>query len=141
MIKELYTHSAKETMDLAKDLAHDAKPGTIIALDGDLGAGKTVFAKGYALGLGILEMVVSPTFTLMHEYKKGRLPFFHFDAYRLSEPEEMFTLGFEEYFFDGGVSLIEWAGKIRELIPPDALWIQILKDVSVNPDLRKILIG
>lgn len=140
MTREFSSFSQNDTFDIAFHLADDAQPGLILAMDGDLGAGKTVFAKGYALGLGIEEPITSPTFTLIHEYTTGRLPFYHFDVYRLSGPEEMYTLGWEEYFFGGGVCLIEWARRIEELIPEDAIWIDILSDIKKGPDYRKIII-
>lgn len=141
MTRIVETYSEDGTFDLAKDLAKYVGVGTIIGLDGDLGAGKTVFAKGFARGLGVIENVTSPTFTLIHEYRSGRIPLFHFDVYRLNEPEEMYAIGFEEYFYDDGVTLVEWASKITKLLPPRAISIRILKDPVKGADYRKIVIG
>ena len=111
------THSAEETRALAKEMAAGAVPGQIICLDGDLGAGKTVFAQGFAEGLGFSGYVSSPTFTILQVYEGGRLPLYHFDVYRIGDPEEMDEIGWEEYFFGEGVCLIEWSQLIEELIP------------------------
>lgn len=141
MPREIYTYSEQETFDLAKNMASDARPRLVVCLKGDLGSGKTVFAKGYARGLGITHTVTSPSFTLIHEYMDGRIPFYHFDIYRISSIEEMYMLGYEEYFYGDGVCLIEWAEKISEIIPEDALWICILREPASRQDTRKILIG
>ena len=135
MTKEVY--SEKETFDLAFDLAKKAKQGDIYCLCGDLGTGKTVFTKGFAKGLGIDEHITSPTFTIVNEYN-GHFPFYHFDVYRISDPEEMYEIGFDEYIFGEGVCLIEWADLIRELIPENAVWINIEKDLEKEVDYRKI---
>ena len=123
MIKESY--SENETFELARSIAENAKAGEIYCLDGDLGAGKTVFAKGFAEGLGITEPVTSPTFTIVKEYRDGRLPLFHIDVYRIRDPDEMFAIGYEEYFFGNGVCLVEWSELIEELIPDNAVHIYI----------------
>jgi len=106
-------------------LGREARPGQVIALTGDLGAGKTTLTKAIARGLGISETVTSPTFTIVKEYRSGRLPLFHFDVYRIGDVEEMYELGYEEYFFGDGVCVVEWADLIEELIPEDALKISI----------------
>ncbi|MBQ6370956.1 MAG: tRNA (adenosine(37)-N6)-threonylcarbamoyltransferase complex ATPase subunit type 1 TsaE [Firmicutes bacterium] len=106
-------------------LGREARPGQVIALTGDLGAGKTTLTKAIARGLGISETVTSPTFTIVKEYRSGRLPLFHFDVYRIGDVEEMYELGYEEYFFGDGVCVVEWADLIDELIPEDALRISI----------------
>ena len=106
-------------------LGREARPRQVIALTGDLGAGKTTLTKAIARGLGISETVTSPTFTIVKEYRSGRLPLFHFDVYRIGDVEEMYELGYEEYFFGDGVCVIEWADLIEELIPEDALKISI----------------
>ena len=106
-------------------LGEKASPGQIIALSGDLGAGKTTLTKAIAEGLGIRETVTSPTFTIVKEYRSGRLPLFHFDVYRIGDIDEMYELGYEEYFFGDGVCVIEWADLIEELIPEDAMRIEI----------------
>lgn len=136
MIRESY--SENETYEAGRELALSAKPGDIYCLDGDLGAGKTVFAKGFAAGLGINEPVTSPTFTIVREYESGRLPFYHFDVYRISDPDEMFAIGYEDYFFGDGVCLVEWSELIDELIPESAVRINITRDLGKGVDYRKI---
>ena len=136
MIKE--TYSEKETFEAGRALAESAAPGDIYCLDGDLGAGKTVFAKGFAAGLGITEPVTSPTFTIVREYGEGRLPLYHFDVYRISDPDEMAAIGYEEYFFGSGVCLVEWSELIEELIPDNAAHIRIMRDQDKGTDSRKI---
>lgn len=116
----------------------DAKPGQIYTLNGDLGAGKTIFTKGMAAGLGIEEPVSSPTFTIVQEYSGGRLPLYHFDVYRIGEPEEMEEIGYDDYFFGEGVCLIEWAELIRELLPERVISVSIEKDLEKGFDYRLI---
>ena len=118
-------HSEQEVVEYGIRLGRKAHPGQVIALTGDLGAGKTTLTKAIARGLGISETVTSPTFTIVKEYRSGRLPLFHFDVYRIGDVEEMYELGYEEYFFGDGVCVIEWADLIEELIPEDALRISI----------------
>ena len=130
-----------ETRRFAAELARSAKAGDVICLDGELGVGKTAFARGFAEGLGIEEPVLSPTFTIMRGYESGRLPMYHFDAYRIVEPEEMYELGFEEYLFGEGVCLIEWVENITEMIPKDAMHIVIEKDMNKGSDYRKITVN
>lgn len=134
------TKSAKETFELGRRLGLTAKPGTLICLDGDLGTGKTVFTKGVADGLNVTEPVCSPTFTLMQVYEEGRLPMYHFDVYRIDDPEELEETGYREFFFGDGVCLVEWAELISELIPDDCIRVKIEKDPSVSFDYRKITI-
>jgi tRNA threonylcarbamoyladenosine biosynthesis protein TsaE len=114
--------------------------GSVVCLDGDLGVGKTVFAKGVAKGLGVKEPVSSPTFTIVQEYREGRIPLFHFDVYRIEDPEEMYEIGYEEYFYGDGVCLIEWADQIRELIPETATHVLIEKDLEKGLGYRRITI-
>ena len=104
MQKTLVSRSAKETCELGRRLGLTAAPGSVFALCGDLGAGKTVFAQGFAAGLGVREPVNSPTFTILQVYDSGRLPLYHFDVYRIEEPEEMEEIGYEDYFFGDGVT-------------------------------------
>ena len=139
MIKE--THSEKETFDYAMALGQKAQPGSIYCLDGDLGTGKTVFAKGFARGLGIEEPVTSPTFTIVKEYEGGRLPLYHFDVYRIADPDEMYAIGYEDYFYGEGVCLVEWSQLIEELLPEQAVRIRIEKDPEKGFDYRRIFIG
>ena len=124
------SESEKDTYELGRSMGVTAPAGQIICLDGDLGAGKTVFTKGFAAGLGITEVVSSPTFTIIHEHSGGRLPLYHFDVYRIEDPDEMYEVGFEELFYGGGVCLIEWACLIADLIPADAVHITILRDAE-----------
>lgn len=132
--------SPQETEALGRKLAESAKKGQIFCLDGDLGVGKTIFTKGFAVGLGIKEHVTSPTFTIVNEYHDGKMPFYHFDVYRISCEEEMDDIGYEEYFFGEGVCLVEWAELVKGLIPEDALWITLEKDYTKSEDYRKITI-
>lgn len=125
MTGSVLTQNELQTKLVAKRLAECLKKG-IIALDGDLGAGKTVFAKGFAQGLGITEEIISPTFTLVREYQ-GRVKFNHFDVYRIEDPEEMFEIGWEEYLEEEAITLIEWATLIGEILPPDILSIEITR--------------
>ena len=136
MIRE--TRSSRETFELGRELGEKAVPGEIYTLTGDLGTGKTVFAQGFAEGLVIREYVNSPTFTILQVYEDGRLPMYHFDVYRIEEPEEMEEIGYEDYFFSEGVTLIEWADMIEELIPEDAHRVIILKDHARGNDFRRI---
>ncbi len=138
MEKKLESASPDETESIAIELAKEAKAGSVYTLSGDLGAGKTVFARGFARGLGIMSPVTSPTFTLVNEYKKGRLPLYHFDVYRLGEAEELYDTGFEDYLENGGVVLIEWAERIEELLPRPYFYISIEKDLSRGEDFRLI---
>ena len=138
MIRE--TFSEKETYDLGKELGAKATPGQVLCIDGDLGVGKTVFTKGFAKGLGVEDDVVSPTFTIIQIYDEGNLPLYHFDVYRIGEPEEMYEIGFEDYFYGEGVCLIEWASLIEELLPENAVRIKIEKDLDKGFDYRKITV-
>ena len=132
------TNSDKDTFEFGKQLGEKAEPGTVICLDGDLGTGKTVIAKGIAAGLGVKEPVSSPTFTVIKEYTEGRLPFYHFDVYRIEDPLEMDEIGYEDYFYGNGVTVIEWSDMIRELIPEKAMKIRLVKDLANGFDYRRI---
>lgn len=134
------TFSEKETRELGKKLAQEAQPGQVFSLVGDLGVGKTVFTKGMAEGLGITEPVSSPTFTIVQVYEEGRMPFYHFDVYRIGDPEEMDEIGYEDYFFGQGICLVEWANLIEELMPEDTIHITIEKDLERGFDYRRITI-
>lgn len=111
------SNSADETFEIGYKIGKNAKPGEIYALYADMGMGKTVFAKGFARGLMIDENVNSPTFTIVREYHSGRLPFYHFDVYRIEDIDEMQEIGYCDYFYSEGVCLIEWASLIKELLP------------------------
>lgn len=139
MIRE--TFSADETFELGRELGSKAQKGQIFALTGDLGTGKTVFAQGFAAGLGINEHVNSPTFTILQVYEGGRLPLYHFDVYRIEDPDEMFETGYEDCFYGDGVTLVEWAGIIEEMIPDTAVKVDIIKDPASGADYRRIEIN
>ncbi|MBQ2030800.1 MAG: tRNA (adenosine(37)-N6)-threonylcarbamoyltransferase complex ATPase subunit type 1 TsaE [Lachnospiraceae bacterium] len=132
--------SAEDTFRYGQMLGEKIPAGSVVCLDGDLGVGKTVFAKGVAKGLGVKEPVSSPTFTIVQEYREGRIPLFHFDVYRIEDPEEMYEIGYEEYFYGDGVCLIEWADQIRELIPETATHVLIEKDLEKGLGYRRITI-
>ena len=132
------TGSEKETLDLGYSIGKEAKPGKVYALLGDLGVGKTVFTKGVAAGLSIKEQVNSPTFTIVQVYESGRLPFYHFDVYRIGDLEEMDEIGYEDYFFGEGLCLVEWADLIKELMPKETVWVTIEKDLEKGFDYRRI---
>ena len=134
------TNSEKETWELGKQLAESAKPGQIFSLIGDLGVGKTVLTKGMAAGLGISEPVNSPTFTILQVYEEGRLPFYHFDVYRIADLEEMDEIGYEDYFYGDGICLVEWANLIEELMPENTVRITIEKDLERGFDFRRITV-
>lgn len=135
------THSPEETFKLGKSMGNKAVKGQVYALDGDLGCGKTVFTQGFAAGLGITEPVTSPTFTILQIYKEGRLPLFHFDVYRIEDPDEMDEIGYEDCFYGDGVSLVEWAVQIEDLLPEDTIHIVIRKDPEKGFDYRRISIS
>lgn len=132
--------SEKDTYEMGFRLGKEAKKGEIYCLSGDLGTGKTVFTKGFAKGLGIEEPVSSPTFTIVQEYKEGRLPLYHFDVYRIADIEEMEEIGYEDYFYGDGVCFIEWAELIKELLPNSIRNICITKDLEKGLDYRMISI-
>ena len=134
------TRSPEETFRLGEELGRKAVPGQVFTLTGDLGVGKTVFTQGLAKGLGIEEPVNSPTFTIVQVYEEGRLPFYHFDVYRIGDVEEMEEVGFEDYEMGDGVSLIEWADLIEEILPEKRTRILIEKDLEQGFDYRKITV-
>lgn len=134
------TLSAEETYEIGKEIGRSALPGSVYALIGDLGVGKTVFTQGVAAGLGITEHVNSPTFTILQVYEEGRLPFYHFDVYRIGDPEEMEEIGYEDYFYGEGVCFVEWANLIEELMPENTVTITVKKDPNKGFDYRKITI-
>lgn len=132
------SNSAEDTFAFGQKLGREAVPGEIICLDGDLGVGKTVFTQGFAAGLGIDDYVNSPTFNIVKEYEGGRLLLYHFDVYRIGDPSEMEEIGYEDYFYGQGVSIIEWPGQIEELLPKEARWVRIRKDLTKGFDYRRI---
>ena len=134
------TTKPEETYELGRQLGQKAQPGTIYCLEGNLGVGKTVFTQGFARGLDILEAVNSPTFTILQQYEDGRIPLYHFDVYRIADVEEMEEIGYEDCFYGEGVCLIEWPSLIRELLPKEAVWVLIEKDMEKGFDYRKITV-
>ena len=134
------TMAPQDTYELGKRLGKKAQPGQIYCLDGELGVGKTVFAQGFAAGLGISEPVNSPTFTILQQYDQGEVPFYHFDVYRIGHVEEMEEIGYEDFFYGEGVCLIEWSRQIEEILPEDAVRIRIEKDLNRDFDYRRITI-
>ncbi|MCR4792770.1 MAG: tRNA (adenosine(37)-N6)-threonylcarbamoyltransferase complex ATPase subunit type 1 TsaE [Lachnospiraceae bacterium] len=134
------TTSADETFELGKKFGSEAVAGSVYALDGDLGAGKTVFAKGFAEGLGITENVCSPTFTILQIYEGGRLELYHYDAYRIEDPSEMEEIGYTDYFYGDGTCLVEWPGNISEFLPDHYTMICIVRDPEKGFDNRKITV-
>ena len=132
------SNSAQETFEYGRKLGMEAQPGQVICLDGDLGTGKTVLTKGIAKGLGIDEPVVSPTFTIVQIYEQGRLPLYHFDVYRIDDQDEMEEIGYREYFYGDGVTIIEWSELIADILPKDAVKIRIYKDADKGFDYRRI---
>ena len=134
------SNSAEDTFALGKQCGQKAAAGQVYCLYGDLGVGKTVFTQGFAAGLGIKGPVSSPTFTILQVYDEGRLPFYHFDVYRISDPEEMYEIGFEEYIEGEGVCFIEWANLIEEILPEHFTEIKIEKNLEKGFDYRRISI-
>lgn len=136
----LETFSEEETFEFGKSIGENASEGLVITLSGDLGVGKTVFAKGLAKGLNINDDISSPTFTIVQIYDDGRLPLYHFDVYRIEDEDEMYEIGYEDYFYGEGVTLIEWADNIKDLIPEKHTRITINKDLQKGFDYRKITV-
>ena len=139
-ITTIETYSAEETAELGRRMGLEAKPGEVYTLVGDLGVGKTVFTQGIALGLGITEAISSPTFTIVQVYEEGRMPFYHFDVYRIGDIEEMDEIGYEDYFYGDGLTMIEWANLIEEILPEKRKEITIEKDLEKGFDYRRITI-
>ena len=134
------TRSPEETFALGEKIGRQARKGQVYTLTGDLGTGKTVFTQGVAAGLGIRESVNSPTFTIVQVYEEGRLPFYHFDVYRIGDIEEMEEIGYDDYFFGEGICLIEWAELIRDILPEKRIEITIEKDLTQGFDYRRITV-
>ena len=138
--RTIETNSPEETFALGRQIGEQAEPGEVYTLIGDLGVGKTVFTQGLAVGLGIQDAVNSPTFTIVQVYEDGRIPFYHFDVYRIGDVEEMDEVGYEDYVYGEGVSLIEWADLIEEILPEHYRRITIEKNQEKGFDYRKITI-
>lgn len=139
-IQIIESFSPEETLELGRKMGREANPGDVYTLIGDLGVGKTVFTQGIAEGLEIEESICSPTFTIVQVYEEGRMPFYHFDVYRIGDIEEMDEIGYEDYFYGEGLCMIEWANLIEEIIPTHHKEITIEKDLEKGFDYRKITI-
>lgn len=136
-MQKIISHNESETIKIGEKIASKLKKGDIVCLEGDLGAGKTTLSKAIAYALGVKEHVTSPTFTIVHEYE-AVMPLYHFDVYHIDDMDEMFEIGFEEYIYGEGICLIEWADKIKELIPENSIWVSI--SCGNNIDEREIQI-
>ncbi len=134
------SHTTEETEEFAANLAKNFCGGEIITLDGDLGAGKTAFVRGIARGLGIKDRVSSPTFTIVNEYRNGRIPVFHFDVYRISSSDEMYDIGWEDYISQNAVVIIEWSVNISDILDMEHITVTISKDLSVSEQYREIVV-
>ena len=139
-INIIESYSPEDTLNLGRDMGRNAQPGDVYTLVGDLGVGKTVFTQGIAEGLEIEESICSPTFTIVQVYEEGRMPFYHFDVYRIGDVEEMDEIGYEDYFYGEGLCMIEWANLIEEILPSRRKEITIEKDLEKGFDYRKITI-
>lgn len=137
-IQVFRTRSEEETYDLGKKLSKELKPGDTISLEGDLGTGKTAFTKGIASGLGIEDHITSPTFTLVNTYI-GKVVLHHFDVYRIDDPDELLAIGWEEYFSDDAITVVEWGDLVSDILPPNVIRILFQRDDSA-PDSRSIII-
>lgn len=135
----IVSNSLSDTREIGKKIGEFLNIGDIVCLSGDLGAGKTVLAKGLVEGLGVLEQVTSPTFTIVNEYS-GRCNIYHFDVYRVYDTEELLEMGFEEYIYGEGISIIEWAELIKPILPDTVLWVEIKKDFNKGEDFREIIL-
>lgn len=130
--------SPQDTFEYAKQMGEQARSGDVVCLIGNLGVGKTLFSQGFAKGLGIEENVNSPTFTIVQEYRDGRLPLYHFDVYRIEDSEEMEEVGFHDMIYGDGVCLIEWADMIEDILPQHYRKVVIEKDLEKGFDFRRI---
>jgi tRNA threonylcarbamoyladenosine biosynthesis protein TsaE len=137
---EYISNSYEETYNIAFEFAKQLKNGDVITLDGDLGAGKTAFVNGLTKGLGIKDIVQSPTFTIVNEYRNGKIPLFHFDVYRIEDSSEMYDIGFEEYIYGDGICAVEWADNIRDCFDMPYYEIKIFKNLDISEDYRSIVI-
>lgn len=137
-MQEISTNSYIETEKIGQVVGEALKTGDVVCLSGDLGVGKTAFVKGLAKGIGITEHITSPTFTIVNEYQ-GKYKLYHFDVYRVNDSDELNEIGFEEYIYGDGISVIEWAEIIKDILPQQKLWIEITKDLNISDDYRKII--
>lgn len=138
IVKE--SNSREDTYRIGRELGEQAAAGQVFCFFGDLGVGKTIFSQGFAKGLGVDDIVNSPTFTIVKEYDDGRLPLYHFDVYRIGDVDEMEEIGYDEMVYGNGVCLIEWANLIEEILPEHYQKITIEKDLEKGVDYRKITI-
>ena len=136
-MKQIKTCSPDETMLVGRALGSILSSGDVVCITGDLGTGKTAFTNGMARALGIEEYITSPTFTIVNEYKT-EVPLYHFDVYRISDPEEMYDIGFEEYLYGDGIVVIEWAELIKDILPEELIWVKISKNLNSGTDAREI---
>lgn len=139
-MREYESFKPEDTFDIARTIAEGAKPGNVYCLLGDLGVGKTLFSQGFAKGIGVQDYVNSPTFTIVQEYEDGRMPLYHFDVYRIEDPEEMEEVGFTDMVYGDGVCLIEWADRIRDILPEHYTKITICKELERGFDYRRICV-
>ena len=139
-VEVIESFSVEDTLELGRKLGRQALPGQVYTLVGDLGVGKTVLTQGIAEGLEIEEPICSPTFTIVQVYEEGRMPFYHFDVYRIGDIEEMDEIGYEDYFYGEGLTMIEWANLIEDILPEKRKDITIEKDLEKGFDYRKITI-
>lgn len=139
MIIKIETHSFEETVDFGKKLGAILKPGDVVCLSGDLGTGKTALTNGIAKALGIDSYITSPTFTLVNEYQ-GKYPLYHFDVYRIADPDEMFDIGFDEYINGDGITIIEWGEQIKDILPKEIIKVTISKNLQKGLDVREITV-
>ena len=139
-VQIIESFSPEDTLELGRKMGREASPGEVYTLIGDLGVGKTVFTQGIADGLEIDESICSPTFTIVQVYEEGRMPFYHFDVYRIGDISEMDEVGYEDYFFGEGVCLIEWSNLIEEILPDHMTSVTIEKDLQKGFDYRKITV-
>jgi len=137
---EYNSFSPQDTFEIARKLGQQACAGDVICLIGDLGVGKTLFSQGFAKGIGVVEAVNSPTFTIVQEYDEGRLPLYHFDVYRIEDSEEMEEVGFTDMIYGDGVCLIEWADMISDILPEHYTDVMIEKDLNKGFDYRRIIV-
>lgn len=140
MERVIEAFTPEETRELGRQMGREARSGELYALTGELGVGKTVLTQGIAEGLGITEPVCSPTFTIVQVYEEGRIPFYHFDVYRIADIGEMDEIGYEEYFYGNGLTMVEWADLIAELLPEHYRQIVIEKDLEKGFDYRRITV-
>lgn len=134
---QIKTYSQDETMLVGRALGSILKSGDVVCLTGDLGTGKTAFTNGIACALGIDDYITSPTFTIVNEYKT-EVPLYHFDVYRIADPDEMYDIGFEEYLYGDGVVVIEWAELIKDILPDEFIWVKIRKNLNLDVNIREI---